>query len=842
MRIIPRPFLALATLTFVLSTTGFAFAQQAPSVPANYSPGDWNDIRAAFNAGRHAAKPAGDGYQFHNPGQQWSTLLDGRGFVVKPQAGDWSWGLQLHSYGVAGNERPVAKTTNPHANGQMIQYAWDSHLTEWYKNDARGLEHGFTVHRRPSDQAGLLTFTLRVQGDLRPEIQHGGRDVRFVNTKNESVVNYSGLTVFDADGKTLPAHFETTLGNLILSVDDRGARYPLTIDPVAQKAYLKASNTGAGDQFGWTVAVSGSTVVIGAPAEDSSATGVNGTQSDNSSIDSGAAYVFVKSAGVWSQQAYLKASNTDTLDQFGRTVAISGDTIVVGAPFEDSSATGVNGDGSLNSASNAGAAYIFVRSGGTWTQQAYLKASNTDPLDEFGWAVSVSGDTVVVTAHKEDGADVDAGGDDTSNSATDAGAVYVFDRSGSTWTQTEYLKASNTEAFDNFGESVSIALDTIVVGAHMEDSNATGVNGDGSNNLTGTSGAAYVFFRSGGVWTPQAYLKASNPDTVDQFGFSVSVSGDTIVAGAFAEDSSSTGVNGIETNNSAVNAGAAYVFFRVGTTWSQQAYLKPFNTGSSDNFGFSVSVSGDAIVVSSHLEDSSTTGINGPSNNSLSGSGAAFAFTRSGTTWTQQAFIKASNTGGLDLFGLSVAISGDLVAVGAWREDSSATGVDGLQSNNDFADAGAAYLFDLDNNYGLSSYGTGTPGCSGTHTLDSTEAPILNSPAFAITCDNAPPLSIGLGIVTDSQDLPGSDAFGVGVLIHSDFIFATELLTFDFFSDATGYSETVGTSIPNTPALIGSTFYACALWAWSPSTCVLPGFNPLNLSTSKGLAITILAP
>ncbi|MBN1538004.1 MAG: FG-GAP repeat protein, partial [Anaerolineales bacterium] len=141
-------------------------------------------------------------------------------------------------------------------------------------------------------------------------------------------------------------------------------------------SYLKASNTGSEDLFGRSVAVSGDTVVVGATGEASSATGVDGDQTDNSASGSGAAYVFVRSSGVWSQQAYLKASNTGANDFFGGSVAISGDTVVVGAMHEDSSATGVDGDQTNNSADASGAAYVFVRSNGDWSQQAYLKASN----------------------------------------------------------------------------------------------------------------------------------------------------------------------------------------------------------------------------------------------------------------------------------------------------------------------------------------------------------------------------------------------------------------------------------------------------------------------------------
>jgi hypothetical protein len=213
----------------------------------------------------------------------------------------------------------------------------------------------------------------------------------------------------------------------------------------AQQAYLKASNTGAEDLLGSSVAISGDTMVVGAPGEDSNATSVNGNQLDNSAGSSGAAYVFVRSDTTWSQQAYLKASNTGGGDLFGNSVAISGDTIVVGAPREDSNATGVNDNEADNSALNSGAAYVFVRSGTTWSQHAYLKASNTEAVDSFGGEVAISGDAIVIGAANEDSNATGVNGNQNDNSAPNAGAAYVFGRSGSTWSQQAYLKASNTE-------------------------------------------------------------------------------------------------------------------------------------------------------------------------------------------------------------------------------------------------------------------------------------------------------------------------------------------------------------------------------------------------------------
>ncbi|MAB80004.1 MAG: hypothetical protein CMJ89_11685 [Planctomycetes bacterium] len=530
----------------------------------------------------------------------------------------------------------------------------------------------------------------------------GGRPRRALSRRGRR----GGAHLLGADGvrrrrETLPARFERVAEGLLLAVDERAATYPLTIDPIAQKAYLKASNTGAGDHFGDAVSVSGDTVVVGAFGESSAATGVNGDETDNSALGAGAAYVFVRDAGGWSQQAYLKVSNTDLGDQFGGSVAVSGDTVVVGASGEDSSAIGVNGDQSDNSALSAGAAYVFVRSGGSWSQQAYLKASNTGGVDAFGESVAVSGDTVVVGAWNEESNADGVNGDQSDNSTEGAGAAYVFVREDGTWSQQAYLKASSSGAFDRFGKSLSVSGDTLVVGAWGEDSNATGVNGNESNEDAMDSGAAYVFVRNDKIWSQEAYLKASNTGREDVFGWSVSVSGDTVVVGAYREESSATGVNGNQNDNSAIFAGAAYVFVRRGSNpclevWCQEAYLKASNTGFLDRFGWSVAVSGDTVVVGAEREYSGATGVDGDQDdNSKPSSGAAYLFVRKDESWSQQAYLKASNTGEADTFGESVAVSGDLVVVGAYAEDSNATGVNGDEGDNSAETAGAAYVFDL---------------------------------------------------------------------------------------------------------------------------------------------------
>ena len=406
------------------------------------------------------------------------------------------------------------------------------------------------------------------------------------------------------------------------------------------------------------------------------------TNSDWSSVQ--LAYAASRHADTVVQQDYLKASNTDAFDNFGASLAVSGDTVVIGAPAEDSSADGVNGDGTDNSEMGSGAAYVFVRGESGWSQQAYLKGSNSESDDGFGWSLSLSGETLVVGARHEDSAASGVDGDQTDNSLEDSGAAYVFVRNGSTWSQQAYLKASNAGLEDQFGFAVAVSDDTLVVGAQLERSAATGVNGDQNDDSFKNAGAVYVFVRTGTTWSQQAYVKASNTDPEDEFGRALDLSGDTLVVGSRYEDSSATGINGDQGNQEfGSGAGAAYVFVRKGASWSQQAYLKAFNTVKEDYFGDSVAVSGDTVVVGAFGGDGEFGYL----------AGTAYVFARTGVTWVQQAYLTAANIESGDKFGWSVAVSGDVAAVGALLEDSDATGVDGDGGNNLAPDSGAAYVF-----------------------------------------------------------------------------------------------------------------------------------------------------
>jgi len=460
-----------------------------------------------------------------------------------------------------------------------------------------------------------------------------------------------------------------------------------------QEAHVRASNTGREAYFGGS-AISGNTLAGGASGEHSSATGINGDQSDNSARFAGAVYVFTREDGLWTQQAYIKASNTDPVDSFGGAVALSGDTLAVGASGESSSATGTAGNQSDNSADDSGAVYVFTRVDGVWSQQAYIKASNTDDLDHFGLSIAISGDTLAVGAPSEASGATGIDGDQADNSAPGAGAVYVFTRTEGVWAQQAYIKASNTNQGDAFGSSVALAGDTLVVGAAGEGSSATGINGDQADNSAPGAGAVYVFTRTEGVWAQQAYVKASNTGAGDSFA-GVALSGNTLAVGASGEGSAATGIDGDQSDDSAPYSGAAYVFTRTDGVWSQQAYVKASNTEAEDGFG-AVTLSGNALVIGANAEDSAATGIDGDqTGNSAYQAGAGYLFTRTEGVWSQQAYIKASNTDSWDRF-ITCAASGDTIVATAVYEGSNSTGIDGDQADNSLYGAGAAYVFRIE--------------------------------------------------------------------------------------------------------------------------------------------------
>ncbi len=389
----------------------------------------------------------------------------------------------------------------------------------------------------------------------------------------------------------------------------------------SQQARIAAPNGEANDYFGNAVALSadGNTLAIGADGESGDQKGTFATMpaTNNLASNSGAVYVYSRTGAVWSQQAFIKASNADADDLFGSFVALSndGNTLAVGAYNEDGDLTGTHGNAAYAA---SGAAYVFARTGTSWAQQSYLKAANAGAGDFFGIYLSLSGagDTLAVGAFFERSALASDPADDT---LTNAGAAYVFQRNAGAWSQQAYLKAPSPQAQDRFGVSVILSGDgnTLAVGMDGDSSNYTGtfVVPPPRNTLALNSGAVFVFIRAGGVWQSQAYLKASNTRTPHRFGNNLAMSsdGNTLVVPSYRDDSNARGFNGDQANTAAADAGAVLVFRRSAGTWAQQAYLKAPNTGTGDRFGGRVAISGDGttLAVGASTEDSGSTGVGG---------------------------------------------------------------------------------------------------------------------------------------------------------------------------------------------------------------------------------------
>lgn len=337
----------------------------------------------------------------------------------------------------------------------------------------------------------------------------------------------------------------------------------------SQQAFIQAANAEDNDVFGGSVALSGdgTTLAVGALGDDSASPGINGNEFDNSANNAGATFVFVLSAGVWTQQAYIKASDPDADDTCSQDIelAADGNTLAVGCRWDASSATGINGDATDNSAGQAGAVFVYSRSGVVWTQQAYIKASNTQAVDEFGlWlSLSADGNTLAVGGTNEASRATGIDGDQSDNSMPSAGAVYVFARGGTFWSQQAYIKASNTSPGASFSRpSLSRDGNVLAIGAAGENSNAQGIGGDQTNTSAMYAGAVYVFGRVGVTWHQEAYVKATNTDANDNFGYPIALSGDgrTLLACSTIEASNASGIDGNAADNSLMRAGAAYVF------------------------------------------------------------------------------------------------------------------------------------------------------------------------------------------------------------------------------------------------------------------------------------------
>ena len=419
---------------------------------------------------------------------------------------------------------------------------------------------------------------------------------------------------------------------------------------------------------------------------------------------------------------YFKASNSDAGDLYGASVAISGDgkTFAIGALHEDSNSKTVNGDETNQGATDSGAVYVYRQStDGTWIKDAYIKGSRLTGSDWFGKDVSLSrdGNTLAISARRDE------------LSTTDSGLVYIFTRDGTgNWSEKATLEATASDANDDFGYSISLTGngDKLLVGAPFEDSDKNGVLNDFTgvtiNNGKSNSGAAYLFTRNADEsWSVAAYFKAAVTDVNDQFGWAVDISDDgtALVIGANGEDSKATALGGNANDNGAEQSGAAYVFSYESGSWVQKSFLKASNAEGGrptafpniifgDDFGYDVSISGDGniIAVSAPWEQSNSIfDVADQNNNALSQAGAVYIFENNILdNWVQTKYLKASNTtpaiGNIltvsgDSFGRAISISndGNLLAVGAYNEDSNTTGMNGDNTNNSTEQSGAVFTY-----------------------------------------------------------------------------------------------------------------------------------------------------
>jgi hypothetical protein len=383
---------------------------------------------------------------------------------------------------------------------------------------------------------------------------------------------------------------------------------------------LLASDAQLGDWFGLSTAIDGDWAAVGAPYEDSIF------------ISSGAVYVFQRVGSSWVETQKLKASDAAMFSAFGSSLAIAGNVLVVGA--RDDTPQGIL---------DAGAAYVFERSGSSWSQTAKLVAGDPDSQDYFGVSLATTGDRILVAAYGDD------------EHGWDAGAAYVFDRVGNAWVQAAKLMGNDTLPFDAFGDSVSLFGDQALIGTGNKD-------GPAGN----AQGAAYVFENGPTGWTQVQKLLASDGAANNFFGQSVALLDTRALVGASGRSHPGAG-----------NGGIVYAFEKTVSGWVQTQGFWADDTSTNDQLGVRMAISGDHVVVGADGDDEG-----------IGTSGSAYDFRLSGANWIEAGKLLAEDAATSDLFGLSVAISGNTTLIGA-------PGCDDACTNNPNCESGAAYIFQL---------------------------------------------------------------------------------------------------------------------------------------------------
>ncbi|MBS1788050.1 MAG: putative Ig domain-containing protein [Acidobacteria bacterium] len=673
--------------------------------------------RAAWHAPNRSA-----GYDAYVTESGVSIALNNQTYV--------SLHLQKLGYGAALRTVAPGKVSG---DKQSINIERNDGVREWFFNSADGLEHGFTLDHRPDGQAGEpLRLTLQVSAGWQTVASEDGKLVTLRNSKGQAI-EYGKLAVRDNAGIEIPARLTVADEQVVIEVQDRDAAYPLTIDPLfTLQQRLLAADGQAFEYFGYSVALSGNTAIVGAPYDENSR---------------GSAYIFVRNGTVWTQQTRLLASDGALNDYFGWSVALDGDTALVGTLY---------GPGSVNA--DQGAAYVFVRNGTTWTQQQKLSASDGQLGAHFGTAVALDGNTALVGAPDYQSQPL----------LLTTGAAYVFVRNGTAWTQQKQLLAYGSDGGDQFGASVAVDGDTALIGAPGKDLSSVGIphpdqgsayifrrngadwvqgnplnsilNGGQAGDAFGNSvalsgdtaligsylsgstdfGAVYVWERSlAGAWN-YATILFQGANTVKHFGVSLALDGDTAVVGAslrlfesavdsrtawvyakinnewrqirqfgqdvgtvstriedrfgaaVAIDDNTVLIGAYQSDATAIDQGAAYVYALHDSQHIQSSKLTANDGVASDHFGKAMSLSGDTLAISADEDDIGTN----------ANQGSVYVFTRNGANWTFQQKLTANDGAAQDRFGNAVAIDGETLVVGAALDD--------INTN---PDQGSVYVF-----------------------------------------------------------------------------------------------------------------------------------------------------
>ena len=573
----------------MVGAAGLAFAAGPQAHPGVTSAGSTPSaaLPAALRPAlyRALARDAGPAYGIAKDG--CSTLhkqrleacfgADGERFVG---AGANVLALRLAAWGRGAAVQPVG-AARPAISGNRARYSHGG-IAEWWRVLPIGFEQGFTIARRPRGN-GKLTLVLAASG--KATVDHGA--IAF------GKLRYGHLVVTDARGKVVPSKLTAKDGRILIAVNDAGAHYPLDVDPLVWTTQeVTASDGVQGDEFGVAVALQGATAFVGAPdaaingnSEQGAVyvfTKSNGTWSQTQKLTAGdgiggfgysmvidgttaligapyttvhgnttqgAAYVFTESGGTWSQVQQLVAADGASYDEFGYSVALDGTNAVIGAIFADS---------------YYGAAYIFTDSGGTWNQEAKLSAGDGASSDGFGTAVAISGTTALVSAPNH-----------TVGGNVQQGVTYVFTDSGGAWSQQQELTAGDGAAYAYFGIPIVLDGATAFIGAP-----------DAAVNGTDYAGAVYVFTESGGTYSQQQELTASDASYFANFGTSISVDGTSALISA---PTATVGSNQYQ--------GEAYLFSYAGGTWSETQTIVAQDGQMGDEFGYSVGLSGTAMLL-----------------------------------------------------------------------------------------------------------------------------------------------------------------------------------------------------------------------------------------------------